>query len=124
MDLKTIFNNESSKSSVNTFENEIMLEDKMSRLESHVEINLECKLCLDYKHEIQRQNEKGKMLAEAEKKIAEAEEKSRTDAEERKALKAQIDLVTGFISSNQRWNEYVSQAGSQHLDGSGQWRWR
>lgn len=40
-----------------------MLEDKMSRLESHVEIDLECKLCLDYKHEIQRQNEKGKMLA-------------------------------------------------------------
>ena len=43
-----------------------MLEDKMSRLESHVEIDLECKLCLDYKHEIQRQNEKGKMLAKFE----------------------------------------------------------
>ena len=60
-----------------------------------------------------------KKLAEAEKKIAEAEEKSRREAEERKALKAQIDLVTGFISSNPRWNEYVSQAGSQHVDGSG-----
>lgn len=66
MDLKTIFNNETSKSCVNTFENEIMLEDKMSRLESHVEIDLECKLCLDYKHEIQRQNEKGKMLTKFE----------------------------------------------------------
>ena len=38
----------------------------MSRLESHIEIDLECKLCLDYKHEIQRQNEKGKMLAKFE----------------------------------------------------------
>jgi hypothetical protein len=60
-----------------------------------------------------------KKLAEAEKKIAEAEEKSRREAEERKILKAQIDLVTGFMSSNPRWNEYVSQAGSQHVDGSG-----
>ena len=66
MDLKTIFNNEPSKSFVNNLENEIMLEDKMSRLESHVEIDLECKLCLDYKYEIQRQNEKGKMLAKFE----------------------------------------------------------
>ena len=66
MDLKTIFSNEPSKSFVNNFENEIMLEDKMSRLESHVEIDLECKLCLDYKPEIQRQNEKGKMLAKFE----------------------------------------------------------
>ena len=56
------FNNESSKSCVNTFENEIMLEDKMSRLERHVEIDLECKVCLEYKHEIRRQNEKGKCL--------------------------------------------------------------
>ena len=66
MNLKTIFNNECSKSFVNNFENEIMLEDKMSRLESNVEIDLECKTCLDYKHEIQRQNEKGKMLAKFE----------------------------------------------------------
>jgi Holliday junction resolvase RusA-like endonuclease len=51
---------------VNNFEKEIMLEAKMSRLESNVEIDLECKICLDYKHEIQRQNEKGKMLAKFE----------------------------------------------------------
>ena len=38
----------------------------MSRLESHVEIDLECEVCLEYKHEIQRQNEKGKMLAKFE----------------------------------------------------------
>ena len=60
-----------------------------------------------------------KKLAEAEKKIAEAEENRLREAEERKALKAEIDLITGFISSNPRWNEYVSQAGSQHVDGSG-----
>ena len=66
MDLKTIFNNESSKSFVNNFEKEIMLEDKMSRLESNVEIDLECKICQNYKHEIKRQNEKGKMLAKFE----------------------------------------------------------
>ena len=52
MDLKTIFNNEPSKSLVNNFENEIMLEDKMSRLESNIEIDLGCKICLEYKHEI------------------------------------------------------------------------
>lgn len=66
MDLKTIFNNEPSKSLVNNFEKEIMLEDKMSRLKSNVEIDLECKICLDYKHEFQRQNEKGKMLSKFE----------------------------------------------------------
>ena len=66
MDLKTIFNDETSRSCVNTFENEIMLEDKMSRLESHVEIDLECKVCLEYKHEILKQNEKGKMLTKFE----------------------------------------------------------
>ena len=66
MNLKTIFNNESSKSFVNNFEYETLLEDKMSRLESNVEIDLECKLCLDYKHEIKRQNEKGKMLVKFE----------------------------------------------------------
>ena len=63
MDLKFIFNNEPSKFLVNNFEKEIMLEDKMSRLESNVEINLECKLCLDYKHEIKMQNEKGKIIS-------------------------------------------------------------
>ena len=48
---------------MNDFEKEILLEDKTSRLESGVEINLECKLCLDHKHEIKKQNQKGKMLA-------------------------------------------------------------
>ena len=48
---------------MNDFEKEILLEDKMSRLESGVEIDLECKLCLDHKNEIKKQNEKGKMLA-------------------------------------------------------------
>ena len=43
-----------------------MLEDKMSRLESNVEIDLECKICQEYKHEIRRQNEKGKMLVKFE----------------------------------------------------------
>jgi hypothetical protein len=66
MDLKAIFNNEPSKSIENNFEMEIILEDKMSRLESNVEIDLECKICQDYKHEIKRQNEKGKMLAKFE----------------------------------------------------------
>ena len=35
----------------------------MSRIESNVEIDLECKLCLDYKHEIKMQNEKGKIIS-------------------------------------------------------------
>ena len=48
---------------MNNFEKEIMLEDKMSRLESNIEINLECKICLDYKHEIKGQNKTVKMLA-------------------------------------------------------------
>ena len=63
VNLKTIFNNESSKVFMNDFEKEILFEDKMSRLESGVEINLEYKLCLEHKHETKRQNEKGKMLA-------------------------------------------------------------
>ena len=63
MDLKTIFKNESSKSFKNIFEKEILLEDKMSRIESNVEIDLECKLFLDYKHEIKMQNEKGKIIS-------------------------------------------------------------
>ena len=53
-----------------------------------------------------------------EKKLAEAEKKSREDAEERKTMKAKLDLVTGFMSSNPLWHEYLSQAGSQHVDGS------
>lgn len=58
-------------------------------------------------------------LAKTEKNIIEAEKKNREDAEKRKAMKAKLDLVTVFISTNPRWNEYVSQAGSQHVDGSG-----
>ena len=42
MDLKIIFKNESSKSFKNIFEKEILLEDKMSRIVSNVEIDLEC----------------------------------------------------------------------------------
>ena len=66
MDLKEIFNNEPTKSIENNFEMEIILEDKMSRLESNVEVDLKCKICQNYKHEIKRQNEKGKMLAKFE----------------------------------------------------------
>ena len=51
------------KSFKNIFEKEILLEDKMSRIVSNVEIDLECKLCLDYKHEIKMQNEKGKIIS-------------------------------------------------------------
>ena len=59
--LETIF--KSSKVLMSNLEKEILLEDKMSRLDSNVEINLECKLCLDHKREIKKENEKGKMLA-------------------------------------------------------------
>ena len=38
----------------------------MYKLKSNVEIDLECKICQDYKHEIKRQNEKGKMLVKFE----------------------------------------------------------
>ena len=48
---------------MNNLEKEILLEDKMSRLNSNVEIDLECKLCLDHKHEIKKQNERRKKLA-------------------------------------------------------------
>ena len=58
-------------------------------------------------------------LAEAEKKIAEAEKKKEEEAKERKAMAARLDLVTGFMSSNPRWHEYLSQVSSQHVDGSG-----
>ena len=55
MNLKTFFKNESSKYFKNIFEKEILLEDKMSRIESNVEIDLECKVCLDYKHKIKKE---------------------------------------------------------------------
>lgn len=38
----------------------------MSRLESCIEIDLECKNCQDYKQEIRKENEKGKILAKFE----------------------------------------------------------
>jgi hypothetical protein len=63
---KTIFKNESSTSVENNFEKEIILEDKMSRLESNIEIDLECKICQDYKHEIKIEKEKAKILAKFE----------------------------------------------------------
>jgi hypothetical protein len=66
IDSKIIFKNESSTSAENNFEKEIILEDKMSRLESNIEIDLECKKCQDYKHEIKMENEKAKTLAKFE----------------------------------------------------------
>jgi hypothetical protein len=59
---KTVFKNESSTSVENNFEKEIILEDKVSRLES----NIECKNCQDYKHEIKMEKEKAKILAKFE----------------------------------------------------------
>ena len=38
----------------------------MSRLKSNIEIDLECKKCRDYKHEIKIENEKAKTLAKFE----------------------------------------------------------
>ena len=49
IDPKIILKNESSTSVESNFEKEIILEDKMSRLESNIEINLECEKCQDYK---------------------------------------------------------------------------
>ena len=66
IDSKIIFKNESSTSAENNFEKEIILEDKMSRLESNIEIDLECKNCQDYKHEIKMEKEKAKILAKFE----------------------------------------------------------
>jgi hypothetical protein len=63
---KIILKNESSTSVENNFEKEIILEDKMSRLESNIEIDLECKNCQDYKHEIKMEKEKAKILAKFE----------------------------------------------------------
>lgn len=58
--IKTISKNESSKTFENNLEKEIMLEDKMARLESSIEIDLEWKICQKYKHEIKRLNERAK----------------------------------------------------------------
>ena len=66
IDIKTTSNNKSSNVFESNFEKEIILEDKMSRLESNIEINLECKTCQEYKHEIKRLNERTKLLAKFE----------------------------------------------------------
>jgi hypothetical protein len=66
IDSKITFKNESSTSAENNFEKEIILEDKMSKLESNIEIDLECKNCQDYKHEIKMEKEKAKILAKFE----------------------------------------------------------
>jgi hypothetical protein len=63
---KIIFMNEYSTSVENNFEKEIILEDKMSRLESNIEIDLQCKNCQEYKHEIKMEKEKAKILAKFE----------------------------------------------------------
>ena len=66
IDSKMILKNKSSIFIENNFEKEIILEDKMSRLESNIEIDLECKNCQDYKHEIKMEKEKAKILAKFE----------------------------------------------------------
>jgi hypothetical protein len=66
IDSKMIPKNKSSIFVENNFEKEIILEDKMSRLESNIEIDLKCKYCQDYKHEIKMENEKAKILAKFE----------------------------------------------------------
>ena len=44
-----------------------MFEDKMSRLENNIEIDLDCKVCQNYKHEIKRLKERAKILDKFEK---------------------------------------------------------
>ena len=66
LDLKTISIHESSKTFESNLEEEIILEDKMSRLDSDIGIDLECKICQEYKHEIERQNEREKILVKFE----------------------------------------------------------
>ena len=63
---KLFLKNESSTSAENKFEKDIILEDKMSRLESNIEIDLKCKYCQNYKHEIKMENEKAQILAKFE----------------------------------------------------------
>ena len=58
-------------------------------------------------------------IEELKKKLAEAEKQIRKDEQERNKMKATLDHVTGFMSENPRWHEYLTQVGSQHADGSG-----
>lgn len=62
IDSKMIPKNKSSIFIENNFEKEIILEDKMSRLETNIEIDLKCKYFQDYKIE----KEKAKILAKFE----------------------------------------------------------
>ena len=64
---KTFSENESLKSFESNFEKEIILEDKISRLESGIKIDLEYKVCQDYKSEIKEVNERANILAKFEK---------------------------------------------------------
>ena len=66
IDSKMIPKNKSSTFIENNIEKEIILEDKKSRLESNIEIELKCKYFQDYKHEIKMENEKAKILAKFE----------------------------------------------------------
>ena len=34
-------------------------------------------------------------------------------------MQATLDQLTGFMSENPRWHEYLTQVGSQQADGSG-----
>lgn len=45
----------------------LIFEVKMSRLESGIKIDLECKVCQDYKNEIKTTNERTNILAKFEK---------------------------------------------------------
>ena len=66
LNTKTTSNNKSLNDFERNFEKEIILEDKMSRLESNIEINLECETCQEYKSEIKRLNKRTKVLAKFE----------------------------------------------------------
>ena len=47
-------------------QNDEYLDTHQSRLDSNIEIDLECKTCQEYKHEIKRQSERAKILAKFE----------------------------------------------------------
>lgn len=58
-------------------------------------------------------------IDELKKKLAEAEKKMRKDEQERNKMQVTLDQLTGFMSENPRWHEYLTQVGSQHADASG-----
>ena len=51
--------------------------------------------------------------------LATAKKQIEVDKKERKAMQKQLDLMQGFMSANPLWHEYLTQAGSVHVDGSG-----